>query len=68
MDHVLQDLDPVVILVQQQHSAPSNLLSLHHRLEVSQEAHVFRHVGSQDLRANIIILISAESTIVLPCQ
>ena len=59
VDHVLQDLDPVRVVVQQQHAAPRHLLRLHHRLEVSQEAHVFRHVGSEHLIVNIVILESS---------
>ena len=47
VDHVLQHLDPVVVLVQQQHPAASNLLRLHHRLQVGQETHVLAHVGGQ---------------------
>ena len=48
VDHVLQHLDPVIVVVQEQHPATSNLLGLHHRLEVRQQTHVLAHVGGQD--------------------
>ena len=49
MDHVLEDLDPVGVVVQQEDPTPGNLLGLHHGLEVRQETHVFGHVSGEDL-------------------
>ena len=50
VDHVLQHLNPVRVVVQEQHAGPRHLLGLHHGLEVCQQAHVFRHVCSQNLQ------------------
>ena len=45
--NILQYLDPVIVVVQEQHPRASHLLGLHHGLEVSQEAHVLAHVRGQ---------------------
>ena len=38
--HVLENLDPVDVVVQQQHARSSHLFCFHHGLEISEEAHV----------------------------
>ena len=55
MNHVLQDLYPVRVVVQQQHPATGHLLGLHHGLEVGQQAHVFRHVRGEHLQQAITV-------------
>ena len=45
--NILQYLDPVIVVVQEQHPRPSHLLGLHHGLQVGQQAHVFAHVRRQ---------------------
>ena len=44
VDHVLQHLYPVRVVVQEEDPGARNLLGLHHGLEVRQEAHVLGHV------------------------
>ena len=45
----MNNLDPVVVVVQQEDAASSHLLCLHHGLQVSQKAHVLGHVGGEHL-------------------
>ena len=42
-----QHLDPVAVVVEEQHPTPGHLLRLHHGLEVGQQAHVLAHVRGQ---------------------
>ena len=51
-------LYPVRVIIQQEDAAARHLLGLHHGLEVGQQTHVFRHVGSQDLDQNDNIFLS----------
>lgn len=45
-------LDAVRVVVQQQDSQARHFFGLHHGLEVSQEVHMFGHVGGQHLGAS----------------
>lgn len=42
----------VGVIIQQQHSWARHLLGLHHRLQISQQAHMFGHVSGQNLNKN----------------
>lgn len=42
-------LHPVCVVVQQQDSRAGYFLGFHHRLQISQQAHVFGHVSCQYL-------------------
>ena len=48
VDHVLKDLDAVVVVVEKEDPGAGHLLGLHHRLEVGEKGHVLGHVGGQD--------------------
>ena len=42
-------LYPVSVIIQQQHARARHLLGLHHRLQISQQTHVFGHISGQNL-------------------
>ena len=48
VDHVLQDLDAVVVVVEGDDAGAGDLLGLDHGLEVGEQAHVLGHVGGED--------------------
>ena len=43
-------LDSVSVIVEKENSGSGNFLRLHHRLQVGQQAHVFRHISGQNLK------------------
>lgn len=45
-------LYPVSVIIQQQHARARHLLCLHHRLQISQQTHVFGHISGQNLGNN----------------
>ena len=47
VDHVLENLDPVIEIVEHEDPVASDLLGLQHGLEVGQQLHVLAHVGGQ---------------------
>ena len=48
MHHVLEDLYPIIVVVQGDDPRAGDLLGLDHGLEVGEQAHVLGHVGGED--------------------